>query len=76
MTLLHWACDRGQLDKVKALVEEYQANVNAQDSEGMTPLHFAYMAGWPEVGEYIKSVPGVDLGIMDHSGMLAVEYED
>ncbi|GJJ68065.1 hypothetical protein EMPS_00411 [Entomortierella parvispora] len=76
MTLLHWACDRGQLDKVKALVEEYHADVNAQDLEGMTPLHYVYMAGWPEVGTYIKSVPGVDLGIADHSGMLAEEYED
>ncbi|KAG0042063.1 hypothetical protein BGZ83_000954 [Gryganskiella cystojenkinii] len=76
LTMLHWVCDRGQLDKVKVLVEEYKADVNVQDLEGSTPLHFAYMSGWPEVVTYLKTVPAVDQGIVDHSGMLASEYED
>lgn len=69
--MLHWACDRGSLEKVKALVEEYNVDVNAQDAEGSTPLHCACLAGWPEVIEYLNSQPNVDQAIKDNSGMTA-----
>ncbi|KAF9934710.1 hypothetical protein FBU30_000568 [Linnemannia zychae] len=76
MTMLHWACDRGSLKKVKLLIETYKVDVNALDSEGSTPLHFACLSGWPEVVAYLQSLPSVDQTIVDQSGMLATEYLD
>ncbi|KAF8926683.1 ankyrin repeat-containing domain protein [Dissophora ornata] len=72
-TMLHWACDRGSLDKVKVLVESYNADVNAQDVDGSTPLHCACLSGWPEVTSYLKNLPSVDQTIKDSSGMTAEE---
>ncbi|KAF9276243.1 acyl-CoA binding domain-containing protein 6 [Mortierella alpina] len=68
MTLLH------SLDKVKLLVETVNTDVNAQDSEGFTPLHYAYLSGWPEVVAYLKSLPNVDQTLKDNTGMVAEEY--
>lgn len=39
MTLLHWACDRGHQQAVSLLLD-YGADVNLQDAEGQTPLHY------------------------------------
>ncbi|KAF9104948.1 acyl-CoA binding domain-containing protein 6 [Mortierella sp. AM989] len=72
-TMLHWACDRGSLEKVKLLVETYNANVNAQDADGCTPLHCACLSGWPEIISYLRSVPSIDQTIKDNSGMTADE---
>ncbi|KAF9931264.1 acyl-CoA binding domain-containing protein 6 [Mortierella alpina] len=74
MTLLHWACDRGALDKVKLLAGTANTDVNAQDAEGLTPLHYAYLSGWPVVVEYLKSLPNVDQTIKDNTGMVGEEY--
>ncbi|KAG0288673.1 hypothetical protein BGZ96_007566 [Linnemannia gamsii] len=74
MTMLHWACDRGSLKKVKLLVETYHVDVNALDDEGSTPLHYACLSGWPELTTYLQSLPAVDQSIKDHSGMTAAEY--
>ncbi|KAG9062533.1 hypothetical protein KI688_005448 [Linnemannia hyalina] len=76
MTMLHWACDRGSLRKVKLLVETYNVDVNALDDEGSTPFHYACLSGWPEVAAYLQSLPAVDQSIKDHSGMTAAEYLD
>ncbi|KAF9091807.1 hypothetical protein BGX29_010756 [Mortierella sp. GBA35] len=74
MTMLHWACDRGSLKKVKLLVETYNVDVNALDDEGSTPLHYACLSGWPELASYLQSLPAVDQTIKDNSGMTAAEY--
>ncbi|KAG0378003.1 hypothetical protein BGX24_004977 [Mortierella sp. AD032] len=76
MTMLHWACDRGSLRKVKLLVETYKVDVNALDDEGSTPLHYACLSGWPELTAYLQSLPTVDQTIRDNSGMTAAEYLD
>ncbi|KAF9122296.1 hypothetical protein BGW39_009854 [Mortierella sp. 14UC] len=76
MTMLHWACDRGSLKKVKLLVETYKVDVNALDDEGSTPLHYACLSGWPELAAYLQSLPAVDQAIKDSSGMTAAEYLD
>lgn len=39
MSLLHWACDRGRLDVVQLLVKK-GAEVNQQDQDLQTPLHY------------------------------------
>ncbi|KAF9428054.1 hypothetical protein BGZ94_003500 [Podila epigama] len=74
MTMLHWVCDRGNIEKARLLVTVYNANVNAQDLEGSTPLHYAYLSGWPEVGTFLKSVPSIDVSLKANSGMTADEY--
>lgn len=71
--MLHWACDRGSLEKVRLLVGVYGADVNAQDDEGMTPLHCACLSGWPDIISFLKSLPDVDQSIKDNSGMTAAE---
>jgi ankyrin repeat protein len=71
--MLHWACDRGSLEKVKLLVEEFNVNVNAQDAEGATPLHCACLSGWSTIIDYLKGLPSVDQTIKDNSGMTAEE---
>ncbi len=39
MSLLHWACDRGNLEVVKLLVRR-GADINIQDTDKQTPLHY------------------------------------
>ena len=39
LAMLHWACDRGHLDVVKFLINR-GADVNVQDSDLQTPLHY------------------------------------
>lgn len=41
MRPIHYACDRGNLDILNALLETNQVDVNCQDSEGQTPLMYA-----------------------------------
>ncbi|KAF9211292.1 hypothetical protein BGZ59_008284 [Podila verticillata] len=76
MTMLHWVCDRGNVEKATLLVTEYHADVNAQDADGSTPLHYAYLSGWPQVVAYLRSVPSIDLTIKDSSGMTAEECQE
>jgi ankyrin repeat protein len=40
-TMLHEACDGGQLAMVKLLVTKYRASVNAKDEKDWQPIHFA-----------------------------------
>jgi ankyrin repeat protein len=43
-TLLHWACFRNELNVVELLLE-YNANVDARDYQGRTPLHYTVRVG-------------------------------
>ncbi|KAF9975526.1 hypothetical protein BGZ73_000830 [Actinomortierella ambigua] len=73
LTLLHWACDQGQLDIVKLLMEEHDVDWNAQDEEGSTPLHLACLSERSLIVAYLKE-HGVDTTIVDNSGSTAEEY--
>jgi ankyrin repeat protein len=42
--VLHWAAWHGHLDVINILIE-MEANVNAEDGEGLTPLHLAAFNG-------------------------------
>lgn len=53
-TLLHVACQNGSKLGVKVCLR-LGANLNIQNSKGYTPLHFAYMYGFTELGEYCIS---------------------
>ncbi|KAG0028201.1 hypothetical protein BGZ82_008550 [Podila clonocystis] len=76
MTMLHWVCDRGNVEKATLLITKYHADVNAQDADGSTPLHYAYLSGWPQVIAYLRSVPSIDLTIRDSSDMTAEECQE
>ncbi|KAF9303316.1 hypothetical protein BGZ74_004005 [Mortierella antarctica] len=76
MTMLHWVCDRGNVEKAMLLITKYHADVNVQDVDGSTPLHYAYLSGWPQVIAYLRSVPSIDLTIKDSSGMTAEECQE
>ena len=43
-TALHWACYTGSEAAVIFLLS-WNLNINAQDREGITPLHLAVMSG-------------------------------
>lgn len=50
---LHHACQFGQLDCVKVLVEEARLNVNSVTSSGNTPLHIAAKNGHYFICKYL-----------------------
>ncbi|XP_066940005.1 BRCA1-associated RING domain protein 1-like isoform X2 [Macrobrachium rosenbergii] len=62
-TMLHIACIKGDVDKVKALLED-GANPNSKDNAGWTPLHEACSHGFYSIAEMllqhgaIVDVPG------------------
>ena len=64
-TLVHVACSKGQVDKVRALLAE-GANPNTRDHAGWTPLHDAVDGGRAEIVELLlraganPSVPSGD----------------
>jgi len=67
-TVLMTACDRSQLDLVKALIEHnVGGNVNAHDKEGSTALHVAYTIDEPEIVQYLIS-HGADTQARDNDG--------
>ena len=64
-TMVHVACSKGQVDKVRALLAE-GANPNTRDHAGWTPLHDAVDGGRAEIAELLlraganPSVPSGD----------------
>jgi len=54
MGLLHWASDRGNLEMVKFLVG-LNADVNAIDGSGQTPLHYASACEHLQVVDFLLS---------------------
>lgn len=58
MTLLHHAAAGNQPDVVEMLLNDYAANVNAQDSQGRTPLDVARENGSQEVVRILEQESG------------------
>ncbi|XP_073012308.1 acyl-CoA-binding domain-containing protein 1-like [Typha latifolia] len=65
-TPLHWAVDRGHLNAVEILLNEY-ADVNAKDNEGQTPLHYAVVCEREAVAELLVKNHAARL-TKDHDG--------
>lgn len=75
--LIHWAADRGVVEIVRLLAETCPSlEVNLQDADGQTALHYACSNGHREVAEFLLGVEGVDTTIRDDDGVSAVETID
>ncbi|KAG4133422.1 hypothetical protein ERO13_D08G095740v2 [Gossypium hirsutum] len=49
---MHWAVDRGHLKIAEALLSR-NADVNAKDNEGQTPLHYAVMCEREDIAKFL-----------------------
>jgi ankyrin repeat protein len=68
-TPLHWAANWGFLEGVRLLLE-YGADINAQNTDGETPLHRALRGSRKEQAETLEFLleHGADPNIADHGG--------
>jgi len=71
MTALHWSCDRGNIEIVKVLLKS-KANINEQDNELQTPLHYATVCEHVDVVKHLLS-EGVDVTLKDDMGTTALD---
>ena len=66
-TVLNGAVFGGNLDMCKLLIEEYKADVNLSDINGITPLHIASYFGHLEICKFLcKHV--MDKNTLDNNG--------
>lgn len=70
-TPLHFACTGGNLDCIELLLE-YGADVNAQNSDGRTPLHRLYSERYDKIAEWLIGC-GADPHIADRRGVSAYD---
>ncbi|GFY68105.1 ankyrin-3 [Trichonephila inaurata madagascariensis] len=72
--LLHKAVDNGHFTVVKILLDNgFEANPNAQDKHGITPIHISVMRGNVDLFEILLEEKA-DISIRDHRNKSAVEF--
>lgn len=72
MTMLMWACDRGNLDIVKYLIE-LGADPNLQDTDGQSCLHYAVSCEHLEIIKYLVENKNVNLNLSDKDGSKPID---
>jgi hypothetical protein len=70
-TMLHIAAQNGNKRMVKLCLRR-GAELNAQNLQGQTPLHFTYSYGYAEVGEYLVQ-KGADDSVRNKDGLTCYE---
>ena len=75
MTLLMWACDRGQTKIVKHFLHHYSdlININSQDNDGQTSLHYAACSEHVEIVKELLKNKTIDFSLVDSEGVRADE---
>ena len=78
-TPLHQSCYNGQSEVVKTILSAGNADINATNDEGMTPLYFAVMQNNLLIAELLLEA-GADVNVRDNDGdaplHLAAENEN
>jgi len=66
LSLLHWACDRGQMNMVQWLIEQ-GININEKDNDGETPLSYSLLCENYEIAKYLIE-KGADTTLTNNDG--------
>ena len=78
VTLLHSACISGKLEMVKTVIEKFECNVNACNSNKDTPLHVACEWGHLEICLFLLEQNGCQINATNDLGytplMLAIKH--
>lgn len=72
-TALQLACTGDNLEIVRLLLRK-RANVNIQDRNGWTAVHFAASEGQFAIFKELMAVPDVDVGVLTKDGTSALHY--
>ena len=72
-TPLHYAVEAGSLPNVKYLIEEHNAEINAQDKTNQTCAHIAAYNGDINILKYLVS-KGADLNLVDEDNVSILRY--
>ena len=74
---IHKAAYKGDLKKVKEIIDRHPNQINVQDAQGFTPLHLASSKGHIEIVEFLLN-HGADIELEIFNGetplMLAAQY--
>lgn len=73
--LVHWAADRGNVDALKVILSTEGINVNLQDGDGQTALHYACSCSHKSCVETLLKF-GAKKNILDNEGILCIETAD
>ena len=71
---LHYAAFHGNLEVVRALVEEHGCNPQSVDKNKCTPLHYACYCGHRDIVKYLVTVQKCDPQIEDLEGNLPLHF--
>ncbi|KAI2491752.1 serine/threonine kinase [Fragilaria crotonensis] len=73
-SILSAASSSGVVDVVRALLDDYNVDVNSKDNHGQTAIMMASWNGHVEVVRALLAHPGVDASIQSHLGWSALIY--
>lgn len=72
--LIHFVAHFGKVKPLRALVEIFNADVNARDYRRLTPLHSAALGGEIATLAYLACCDGIDLDAADNAGLTPLLY--
>lgn len=73
--LVHWASDRGNVEVLKAILSTTGVNVDLQDREGQTPLHYAASCSHKDAVKILLHF-GAKKEIVDNEGTTSRDAAD